>query len=253
MEHVYLVFLFLVGISLGSFYNVVIYRFQRGMSLLFPSSHCPVCKHSIKWYDNIPIISYLLLRGRCRYCGTRISLRYPLVELSTGVLALLCTIKWGITLSALVFFIFFSLLLILSIIDWDTFTLPDSLTLGGLAFGILTSLIREDFHILDSLLGAFVGGFSFLLIYLYYVKFRRMEGLGFGDVKLMAFIGSIVGVKGVLYSVFLGSFLGLAYALPIVIRNKSLQFAIPFGPFLSLGCFWGMFLELDRFLVSYLV
>ncbi len=243
---------FVIGLALGSFYNVVVYRVSRGVSLVLPPSHCPECKKPIRWYDNIPLVSYVVLMGRCRHCGMRISLRYPLVELSSGLLAVLCLLKWGLSFTALVFFVFFSLLMILSLIDWDTFTLPDSLNLGGLALGLLSSLFREDFGLLSSLMGALFGGGLFLALYLYYVKLRKTEGLGFGDVKLMAFIGSVVGIKGVLLSVFLGAFLGLAYALPLIIKNRSMQFAIPFGPFLSLGCFVGIMLDLDRFLLSYL-
>ncbi len=240
------VFLFALGASLGSFYNVLVYRMPRGMSIVSPPSSCPHCGQRIRWYDNIPIISYLLLRGRCRHCGGKISIRYPLVESSTGLLAVLCRLRFEDWLLSLIFFVFFSVLLVASLIDWDTFILPDSLTLGGLGFGLLTSFVRQDFSLQESLMGAVAGGGSFLLIYLYYTKLRKMEGLGFGDVKLMAFIGSVAGIWGVMYAVFLGSVLGLLYALPIIIRNRSLQFAVPYGPFLSMGVFVGVFLDLKR-------
>lgn len=242
-------FLFILGAVLGSFYNVLIYRLPRGISLISPPSHCPHCGKSIGWQDNIPILSYLLLKGRCRHCGAKISPRYLMVEVVSGLLAILCRVRFEEALTSLIFFIFFSILLVASFIDWDTFILPDSLTLGGLAFGLLTSLFREDFSLTESLTGAFLGGFSFLIVYLYYKKLRRMEGLGLGDVKLMAFIGSFAGLWGVLYAVFLGSLLGLLYALPIIVKNKSLQFALPFGPFLSLGVFLGVFLDLKGFLL----
>ena len=235
--------LFIIGAVLGSFYNVLIYRIPRGMSIIYPPSHCPKCNAPIRWYDNIPIISYILLRGRCRNCKGKISVRYPLVELSSGLLAVMCYAKWGATFTAFVFFVFFSLLLILSLIDWDTFLLPDSLNLGGLGFGLITSFIREVFGFIDSLFGALSGFLPSLLVYLYYTKIRKVEGLGFGDVILLAFIGSVVGYWGVIYAVFLGSILGLMYALPIILKNKSLSFAIPFGPFLSLGCFVGVLLH----------
>ncbi len=238
--------LFVLGAVLGSFYNVLVYRIPRGMSIISPPSSCPHCGARIRWYDNIPIVSYLFLRGRCRHCGGRISLRYPLVEAFTGLLAVLCRLRFEEPFLSLVFFVFFSILLVASLIDWDTFILPDSLTLGGLAFGLSTSLLRGDFSLQESLLGALVGGGSFLAIYLYYTKIRKMEGLGFGDVKLMAFIGSVAGVWGVAYAVFLGSLLGFLYAVPVILKNRSLQFALPYGPFLSMGVFVGILLDLKR-------
>jgi len=249
VEHLYLIFAFVLGTVLGSFYNVVIHRLKTGMSIVYPPSHCPVCKTPIRWYDNIPIISYIILRGKCRHCKSKISLRYPIVELSSGILALICLLKWGISFSAFVFFVFFSLLLMLSLIDWDTFELPDSLNLGGLVFGLLTSFFRQDFSFKDSIIGALVGAVFFLVIYLYYIKVRKFEGLGFGDVKLLAFIGSVTGVKGVFFGVFLGSVFGLLWTVPILIKNKNLQFAIPYGPFISLGCFVATVLNLDKILL----
>ncbi|SHK55508.1 prepilin peptidase [Thermocrinis minervae] len=234
------VLLFVIGSVLGSFYNVLIYRIPRGMSIIRPGSSCPKCGSSIKFYDNIPIISYLILRGRCRYCGEKISLRYPVVEFLSGALACLSYYKWGATFEAFVYFVFFSLLLILSFIDWQTFTLPDSLTLGGLAFGLITSFFRHDLRFPESLLGSLLGGGLFLAIYLFYVKVRKMEGLGFGDVKLMAFIGSVGGPWAVIFSVSLGSILGLLYAIPIILKHRSFDFVIPYGPFLSLGAFLGL-------------
>ncbi len=241
------VFLFWLGASLGSFYNVLIYRMPRGLSIVSPPSHCPYCSQRIKWYDNIPIISYLILKGRCRHCGAKISIRYPLVEAFTGFLAVLCRVRFEEPFLSLVFFVFFSILLVASLIDWNTFILPDTFTLGGLVFGLVVSVFRQDFSLKESFLGALVGGGLFLLIYLYYTKLRKIEGLGFGDVKLMAFIGSVAGLWGVVYAVFLGSLLGLLYALPIIVKNKSLQFALPYGPFLSLGAFLGIVLDLKRF------
>ncbi len=241
--------LFIVGTVLGSFYNVLIHRIPRRESIVIPPSHCPVCNSKIRWYDNIPIISYILLKGRCRDCSARIPIRYPLVEAFSGLLMVLCYAKWKLSFEFFVMFVFFSVLLVLSFIDWDTFILPDSLNLGGLVFGMSTSFLRDSFGFWNSLVGALSGSVPFLLIYLFYVKLKKMEGLGFGDVKLMAFIGSVAGVWGVIYAVFLGSFFGLLYAFPIVIKNKSLSFAIPFGPFLSLGCFVGVMLDIKRLIL----
>ncbi len=231
---------FLVGISLGSFYNVLIYRLPRNISVIFPSSKCPSCGHRIRWYDNIPILSYLILRGRCRYCGERISLQYPIVEFVSGALAVFSLYRWGLTLDGILLYFFFSALLVASLIDLRFFIIPDVITIPGTVGGILTSPLRAETPLLESVVGAVVGfGISFV-IYLYYVKVRKMEGLGFGDVKLLAFIGSFTGIYGVLSALFLGSLIGLIYALPSIIRNRTVSFAIPFGPFLSLGCFVGI-------------
>jgi leader peptidase (prepilin peptidase)/N-methyltransferase len=244
------IFLFLLGAVLGSFYNVLIYRIPRGMSIVKPPSHCPSCKTPIKWYNNIPIISYILLRGKCPNCSAKISIRYPLVEAFGGFLAVLSYYKWGFSITALGLYAFFSLLLVLSLIDWDTFSLPEPLMLGGTVLGVITSVFREDFSLYESLLGILAGALPFLLIYLYYKKVRKFEGLGFGDVELMALIGSWTGIWGVISAVFLGSLFGLLYVLPIMIKHKSMNFAIPFGPFLALGCFVGVVFDGWRFFLT---
>ncbi|WP_457600657.1 prepilin peptidase [Hydrogenivirga sp.] len=231
---------FLLGLVLGSFYNVLIYRLPRNVSVVFPSSHCPECKHRISWYDNIPIVSYLILRGRCRHCGAKISLQYPLVELSSGLLALYSYYKWGLSPEALIYYAFFSALLVASLIDLKFFILPDVITLPGIVLGLGSSFLRSDITPVQSVVGALTGFAIPFAIYIYYVKLRKMEGLGFGDVKLLAFIGSVTGVYGVFTGLFLGSLFGLVFALPSIVRNRNTQFVIPFGPFISLGCFVGV-------------
>ena len=235
------------GLILGSFYNVLIYRLPRNISVVFPSSHCPNCNEKIRWYDNIPLISYIILRGRCRNCGAKISIQYPLVELSSGLLAMYSYYRWHLSPEALIVYIFFSALLVLSLIDLKFFILPDIITLPGIAVGLLSSLIREDITLIQSLVGAGVGFLIPFLIYIFYVKVRGMEGLGFGDVKLLTMIGAFTGVYGVIVSLFLGSILGLIFALPSILKNRNTQFVIPFGPFISLGCFIGYLLK-DRIL-----
>ncbi|MFN3598173.1 MAG: prepilin peptidase [Aquificaceae bacterium] len=249
MDILQFLIIFILGSILGSFYSLLIYRLPRGMSVISPPSHCTACGKPIRWYDNIPIISYIWLRGKCRYCGSKISIRYPLVEAFSGFLFVVCFLKFKEPFMAVLFFVFFSILLVASLIDWDTFTLPDSLTLGGFLLGLLSSLFRQDLGPKESLLSALVGSGVFLLIYLYYTKIRGIEGLGFGDIKLMAFIGSAFGMWGVLYAVFLGSLFGLLYAFPLIIKNRTMQFALPYGPFLSLGAFVGISLNLKEFIL----
>ena len=237
------VFLFILGTILGSFYNVVIYRLPKGKSIIVPSSHCPSCGYPIRWYDNIPIISFILLKGKCRKCKSKISLIYPFVEFSSGVLLVMCFIRWDHITEAIVMYIFFSMLLILSVIDWQTFTLPDIINYTGIVFGVASSFIREGFSLYDSILGLVFGFTLPFLIYLYYVKIRKMEGLGLGDVKLLCFIGAVSGMYGVLSAVTIGSLLGLLYAVPFILKYRNLKFVVPFGPFLSLGCFIGLTFE----------
>lgn len=236
------IFLFIIGAVLGSFYNVVIHRLPEGKSIINPPSHCTKCNTPIRWYDNIPILSYIILKGRCRHCKERISPVYPFVEIASGFLLVFSYHKWPLT-DAIVMYVFFSLLLILSVIDWKTFILPDLLNYSGIAFGFLTSFVRENFSFYESLLGMLAGFFIPFLIYLYYVKIRKMEGLGFGDVKLLTFIGATSGIYGVLSAVFIGSLLGLLYAIPLIVKYRNMKFVVPFGPFLSLGCFVGLALE----------
>ena len=171
------------------------------------------------------------------------------MEVLSGVFAVLSYYIWGASLTALVFYFFFSTLLILSLIDWDTFSLPEPIMLGGTALGVLTSIFRKDFTLYESLLGILAGTIPLLLVYFYYKKVRKIEGLGFGDVELMAFIGSVAGVWGVVSAIFLGSIIGLLYAIPMILKHKSLKFAIPFGPFLSLGGFLGVIFDLKRLFV----
>lgn len=227
--------LFMVGLVFGSFYNVLVYRTPRGMSII-PPSRCPHCGAYVRWFDNVPIISYLVLFGRCRRCGAKISVRYPLVEASTGVLAVLCKFKLEKWADAIVFFAFFSLLLVVSLIEWDKLAVPDRLVLGGLVFGLLTAPVRTGFSFVESLIGILTGVGIFLAIYLY-AKIRKTETISFKNMKLIAFIGSVLGPLGVLYATIVGSVLGVLYLFPIAIKNKNFQLAIPFTPFLSLGAF----------------
>ena len=231
--------LFILGTVFGSFYNVLIYRLPRNISIIYPSSHCPNCKAPIKWYDNIPIISYILLKGKCRNCGERISPRYPIVEFLSGAFAVISYYKWGASLDALIYYFFFSNLLVMSVIDWYYFIIPPQLNLGGLVLAITVSPFRQTITFKESVIGALIGTLFLGLLYLFYLKVKKVEALGLGDVILMGFIGAVEGPFGVLISLIAGSIVALVYVLPKILRYKSLQFAIPFGPFLSIGAFAG--------------
>lgn len=235
--------IFFLGLSIGSFLNVVIYRMPRQVSIVYPPSTCPQCKNQIKWYDNIPIISYIILKGKCRYCKTPISVRYPIVEFVTGISALFTYLKYGFTIDFIFIFYFLASMIALSFIDWDFKIIPDEINymglLSGLVYaGIKSYQLKESTPLIDSVIGAVVGaGFLFSIAY-FYLKLRKIEGLGMGDVKLLAFVGSYVGWFGALFTIFFGSVLGLVASLYFMKKEKNselMKLEIPFGPFLALA------------------
>ena len=230
---------FIFGTIIGSFLNVVIYRLPRGGSVLKPAfSFCPSCGSQIKWYDNIPVISFFILKGKCRQCNSKISYRYPFVEFLTGVVSVLALWKTGLSVDYFFIFTFLALMIALTFIDLDFKIIPDEINFIGFLTGIIYSFFRKDFSTIDALLGGLVGagilwGISFL-----YKKYRGIEGLGFGDVKMMAFVGTYLGWFGSLFTIFLGSFLGALVGITAAYISKAEdkgKFEIPFGPFLALG------------------
>jgi len=225
---------------LGSFFNVCIYRIPRRESIIFPPSHCPKCGTPLKFYDNIPVVSYLLLGGRCRYCKEKISPIYPITELTTGILYVGLYIHYGTNLFLFfTFLIFVSFLIIITFIDLEHMIIPDILVFPGIFIGLLLSLIRGDTIFLDSLLGLLIGGGVIFLI-----VFLSRGGMGEGDIKLSAMIGSFLGVKFTIITL-LSSFIlgGIVGILLLFLKIKSRKDPIPFGPFLALGAilslFWG--------------
>lgn len=240
---------FLLGLVVGSFLNVVIFRLPRGKSLIFPSSFCPFCETKIKYYDNIPLLSYLILGGKCRTCKSKIPARYPLVEFLTGYLFFALYSLKGLSLELFALLIFLCILVCVSFIDIEFKLIPDVLSLGGLGAGLILSFFRNPhFHFKDSLYGAITGGgILFAIAYLYEILKKR-EGMGMGDVKLLSMIGSFLGTKGALFSLIAGSFFGSVVGFVLIgIKKKDLGYAIPFGPFLSLGAaifvFYGDYLS----------
>ena len=225
------------GLILGSFYNVVIHRLPAGQSVVHPRSHCPACGNPISWWQNIPVLSFLLLRGRCGHCRCRISWRYTLVEALTAALFLLAWNRYqDLPLHAAATALFFSLLLILALIDLDHMILPDLLTLGG----SLCFALYLPFHPLlswqEGALAALAGVLIFLALYVFYLKIRKMEGMGLGDVKMVLLLGLFLGPQKLSLAILLASFSGMLVGLWfILVRRKTLQFALPYGTFLSLG------------------
>jgi leader peptidase (prepilin peptidase) / N-methyltransferase len=237
---------FVLGACVGSFLNVVIHRLPRGESLVSPRSRCPSCETTIAWYDNLPILSWLLLRGRCRRCGTGISFRYPLVELLTGLVALALHARLGYSLEFLVAFYFACTLLAIAYIDLDFQIIPDVLSLPGVVVGLAAAPLLHPGSWLDAIraaaLGALLGGGILFAVAWTYERATGREGMGGGDVKLLAMVGAFLGWQGVLLTLLLGSLVGSAIGVSIMIaRGADAKLAIPFGPFLSIGAFVALF------------
>lgn len=227
--------LIVVGLCVGSFLNVCIHRLPRGGSLLRPRSHCPGCDYELGWYDNIPVISYLFLRGRCRRCASRISLRYPIVELLTAIVFLLHYAVFGLTALLVVRLVFACAMIVLFAIDLEHQILPNIITLPGVAAGLVFSLAFPP-GLLDAVLGALVGGGVLWLISEAYFRFTGQEGMGGGDIKMLAMIGAFLGWKLVLVTLIVSSLTGSLIGLLLILARKgTLKLALPYGTFLALG------------------
>ena len=236
-EPVVMAFVFAFGAAWGSFLNVLIYRLPREMSVLKdPPSSCPGCKAEIRWYDNLPIVSWLALRGRCRTCKISISVRYPLVELAAGCLALLAFLRWGVSVTGVEVLVFGWVSLALSLIDFDFQILPNTLTYPSIAFGLACSVLGGYTWWLDSLLGAIVGALLPTLVIVIYKLWRGIEGMGWGDVKYLAAIGAVVGLQGVVGVLVIAASVGALFGLGMILAGKgSGKTALPFGTFLALA------------------
>jgi leader peptidase (prepilin peptidase)/N-methyltransferase len=230
------IWLFVFGLCIGSFLNVVIHRLPLGVSIVKPRSKCPRCDTPIAFYDNIPILSYLLLRGRCRGCRVPIGIRYPLVELLAGILTVGIFISFGPTATGTVYFVLTMVLIAVTFIDIDHRIIPDIITLPGIPLFFIAALFLPHISIRDALLGIVAGGGSLYLVALGYHLITGQEGMGGGDIKLLAMIGAVIGWQGIIFTIFAGSFIGCAAGFSLMIKNrKGMKLAIPFGPFLSLG------------------
>ncbi len=247
------IFIFIFGSCIGSFLNVCIFRMpQEKYSIISPSSYCPSCKKSIFWYDNIPVLAFLFLGGRCRFCKAKISFQYPLVEILAGLAFLAVYIGWGISLDALILDVFICGLIVSTFIDIKWRIIPDEISLGGIAVGLIFALLKslpiiKEFPripLVDSFFGVIIGGFlvyasgqlgNFLFFKL--MKKESIEGetesIGGGDVKLLAMIGSFIGWKLAILTFFIAPFLGAAVGVYVLLRKKS--HLIPYGPFLSIA------------------
>ncbi|HWC97918.1 MAG TPA: prepilin peptidase [Candidatus Sulfopaludibacter sp.] len=257
------IFAFLFGLLIGSFLNVCIHRWPRGRSVVRPRSHCVRCRKTIGWYDNIPVVSYIVLGGKCRYCGRAISLRYPAVELITGLLFFFFVYTMGLTPAALKLCIFSAMLVGLLFSDLEKRLLPDQFTIGGTVIGLIFSafvplpdhtaqmllwLVGIDVHgtaqsIAESVAGAFMPAFVLWGGGWLYLKIRHKDGLGFGDVKLVAMAGAFLGLEGALMTLILGSIAGsiLGFGYIKFTGKDPGTYELPFGTFLGAA---GLFVAL---------
>lgn len=237
-----------LGAATGSFLNVAIYRLPRGESVVAPRSHCTSCERIIPWYDNLPVLSWLLLRGRCRGCQAPFSVRYPIVEALTGVLLLGLSLQIGWSIELAFAFYFACSLLVVTYIDLDHRLILDKITLPGIAVGLLYALVAPAemrwAAVQSWAIGTLVGGGILWLVAWGYELATGREGMGGGDIKLLAMIGAFLGWQGVLLSLLLASFIGSIVGVGwMIARGADSKLAIPFGPFLSLGALvallWG--------------
>lgn len=233
-----------LGLIVGSFLNVVIHRLPLKQEIVFRPSHCPRCQAAIPFYLNIPLLSYIVLLGRCRSCRAPIAPRYPLVEALTAFSFWLACRMFGTSLHAAAVAAFLSLLIALAFIDLEHMILPDELTLGGAALFFAYSFFHPEITPVEAILSGLGGALFFAALFYAYLKVRKIEGLGFGDVKMALLLGLFLGARRLVAAVFLASLSGLLVGLVIIVcKRKNLKLALPFGPFLALGAyialFWG--------------
>jgi leader peptidase (prepilin peptidase)/N-methyltransferase len=235
LDSAQLTILLLLGLAVGSFLNVCIHRIPLGQSLTMPPSRCPGCEYRLRWFDNIPVVSYILLRGRCRKCRTPISIRYPLVELTTMVLFAVHGEAFGWTALLVPRLLFACAMVVLFAIDLEHQLLPNVITLPGIAIGVISSAVLPP-GIVDAIIGVLVGGGVLWLIGEAYFRYSGQEGMGGGDVKMLAMIGAFLGWKLVLVTLVLSSVAGsLIGVLVIAVKRGGMKYALPYGTFLALG------------------
>lgn len=233
------VFILLFGLLIGSFLNVCIYRIPRGESIVFPPSHCTSCGHKLRPIDLVPVFSYIFLKGRCRYCGKKISMRYPMVETMNAAAYLLCYLRFGLTLNFVKFALLLSILIAVAFIDFDHGIIPEYIMIFASAAGIILDIIGYKFNtgLLNFLYGALIGGGVILLIVV------LTGGMGGGDVQLMAVVGLFLGFKNTVLTLLLSFIIGgAAGATLLLLKKKSRKDYIPFGPWIAVAAIIAAFL-----------
>ena len=235
----------LFGAIVGSFLNVVILRLpSEGESIVFPASHCTSCDTTLRWYDNIPVLSYLFLGGKCRYCKAKISIQYPLVELCMALLSMALFHRFGLSINTAGYFLFTAALLVIIWIDIYLQIIPDVISLPGIILGFIFSFISPSLTWQSSLIGILAGGGVLYAIALLYFVWRKIDGMGGGDIKLLAMIGAFLGWQSLPFVIFISSVSGtLVGLLAMVKQKKGGQTRIPFGPFLSIAALLYLFFQ----------
>lgn len=229
-------FFFIMGLCIGSFLNVCIYRLPAAKSIVHPRSMCPQCDTLIPFYDNLPVFSYLWLKGKCRRCQVKIPMRYPMVELLGGLFALGAYLKFGQGIETLIYYVFIAALLVVTFIDIDHRIIPDVITLPGIPIFFAASFALSAITYKEALLGILLGGGSLFLVAWIYSLITKKEGMGGGDIKLLAMMGAIVGWQGVFFTIFVASLVGTLAGLAVMLQSRQgMKLAVPFGPFLSIG------------------
>ncbi|MFQ5600521.1 MAG: prepilin peptidase [Candidatus Krumholzibacteriia bacterium] len=229
------------GLVFGSFLNVLIYRLPRDESPWHGRSHCPHCGRTVQWFQNVPVLSFQALRGRCAGCRTRISWRYPLVELMTSALAVLCLRRFGPDGTGVTYFLFLATLLAIAWIDWQHMIIPDELSLGALGLGLVLAATVLPLGVLRALLGMAAGAGFIWAVAVAYKAARGVEGMGFGDVKLAGMIGAFLGPLHVLLTIFLAAVLGSVYGVLLMSRGGGRQSMVAFGTFLAASAALSLF------------
>jgi len=253
MDTMIIVLISWIGLALGSFLNVCIYRIPHKKSILHPGSSCPKCGSKIRFYDNIPVLSYIMLRGRCRSCEAAISLQYPLVELVTAALLVIAYLRFGLTWDFAARSILILAMILTFFIDLKHRIIPDVLTLPGVILGFLLSFLVDSPSVLNSALGAVVGGAIFYLAAVLGEILFKKESMGGGDIKLAMLLGAFLGWKNVILVFFLSAFFGTLIGGAALFFCKQVKDTrtIPFGPFLALGAIIAVFLG-DTIISAYL-
>jgi leader peptidase (prepilin peptidase)/N-methyltransferase len=254
MEKILLyVWVFSVGLIIGSFLNVLIYRLPRKLSFGFSRSFCPHCKERIRFYDNVPVLSFIILRGKCRYCRSAISIRYPLVELLNGGAYLFFYWSYGLSVGFFAFSVLSSLLITILFIDLDFQIIPDVITLPGTALGICFSLVPGGIGIVTSVIGLAVGGGALFLVAMLGDRLFKKESMGGGDIKMAAMLGAFLGWQKIIFIFLASAAIGLIISVVIMFFSRKLRATrvVPFGPFLAIAGFVAIVYG-DRIIAYYL-
>lgn len=239
MEIYFMIVSFIMGVIFGSFYNVCIFRIPEKLSIINPPSHCYNCNSRLKPLDLVPILSWSMLKGRCRYCGEKISYRYALIEFLTGILFLLVFNKYGYNIQTIYYLIFISMLIIITLIDIDHYIIPDCLIIFGSIVVILANILGQGIGIKNSLSGALICGGSMLILVSLIEFIVKKEVMGGGDIKLFAMTGLFLGIRGglltILLSIYVGAFYGIIVIVNSRLKKQEYNSMIPYGPFISIG------------------